>query len=75
MLDNRPELLWAMWGLGKLGAVAVPLNTAAKGELLAYLVDQSDSVLVCAEDAYGERVRTVAGLRPETVAISAAVLP
>ena len=61
MLDNRPELLWAMWGLGKLGAVAVPLNTAAKGELLAYLVDQSDSVLVCAEDAYGERVRTVAG--------------
>ena len=61
MLDNRPELLWAMWGLGKLGAVAVPLNTAAKGELLAYLIDQSDSVLVCAEDAYGERVRTVAG--------------
>jgi crotonobetaine/carnitine-CoA ligase len=61
MLDNRPELLWAMWGLGKLGAVAVPLNTAAKGELLAYLIDQSDSVLVCAEDAYGERVRTIAG--------------
>ncbi len=61
MLDNRPELLWAMWGLGKLGAVAVPLNTAAKGDLLAYLVDQSDSVLVCAEDAYAERVGGVAG--------------
>jgi carnitine-CoA ligase len=61
MLDNRPELLWAMWGLGKLGAVAVPLNTAAKGDLLEYLVDQSDSVLVCAEDAYAERVHDVAG--------------
>jgi carnitine-CoA ligase len=61
MLDNRPELLWAMWGLGKLGAVAVPLNTAAKGDLLEYLLDQSDSVLVCAEDAYVERVRGVAG--------------
>jgi crotonobetaine/carnitine-CoA ligase len=61
MLDNRPELLWAMWGLGKLGAVAVPLNTAAKGDLLEYLLDQSDSVLVCAEDAYAERVRDVAG--------------
>ena len=59
MLDNRPELLWAMWGLGKLGAVAVPLNTAAKGDLLEYLLDQSDSVLVCAEDAYVERVRGV----------------
>lgn len=61
MLDNRPELLWAMWGLGKLGAVAVPLNTAAKGDLLEYLLDQSDSVLVCAEDTYAERVRGVAG--------------
>jgi crotonobetaine/carnitine-CoA ligase len=61
LLDNRPELLWAMWGLGKLGAVAVPLNTAAKGDLLAYLVDQSDSVLVCTEDAYVERVHDVAG--------------
>ncbi len=45
LLDNRPELLWAIWGLGKLGAVAVPLNTAAKGDLLVYLLDQSDSVL------------------------------
>jgi carnitine-CoA ligase len=61
MLDNRPELVWAMWGLGKLGAVAVPLNTASKGDLLAYLLDQSDSVLVCAEDAYAERVHDVAG--------------
>lgn len=56
MLTNRPELLWAIWGLGKLGAVAVPLNTAAKGDLLVYLLDQSDSVLLCAEDAYRERV-------------------
>ena len=56
MLDNRPELLWAIWGLGKLGAVAVPLNTAAKGDLLVYLLDQSDSVLLCAEESYRERV-------------------
>lgn len=71
MLPNTPELLWAVWGLGLLGAVAVPLNTAARGDLLTYLLDQSDSVLLVADDAYRDRadaavaavpaVRTVLG--------------
>ncbi len=34
----------------------MPLNTAAKGDLLVYLLDQSDSVLLCAEESYRERV-------------------
>jgi crotonobetaine/carnitine-CoA ligase len=34
LLPNGPAFLWLLWGLGKIGAVAVPVNTAAKGELL-----------------------------------------
>ena len=49
MLGNCPEFLWVCWGLGKIGAVAVPLNTAAKGEQLAYYLRQSGSAWVCAE--------------------------
>jgi crotonobetaine/carnitine-CoA ligase len=60
MLPNQPELLWAIWGLGKIGAVAVPLNTAAKGELLAYLLTQSDAVTVCVSDGLRERVTSAA---------------
>ena len=64
MLPNQPELLWAIWGLGKIGAVAVPLNTAAKGELLTYLLDQSDSVLVCVSDQLRERAVAAAARAP-----------
>ncbi|HEY1968331.1 MAG TPA: AMP-binding protein, partial [Pseudonocardia sp.] len=64
MLPNQPEMLWAIWGLGKLGAVAVPLNTAAKGELLTYLLDQSDSVLCCTSDVLLERVTAAASAAP-----------
>ncbi|HEY2609191.1 MAG TPA: AMP-binding protein, partial [Reyranella sp.] len=38
MLPNCPEFIWTIWGLAKLGAVAVPLNTAARGELLRYFI-------------------------------------
>ena len=44
MLPNCPEFIWTIWGLAKLGAVAVPLNTAARGELLRYFITQSDSI-------------------------------
>ena len=64
MLGDRPELLWAIWGLGAMGAVAVPLNTAARGDLLVYLLDQSDSVLLVAEDAHRDRVDPAAARVP-----------
>ncbi|MFA7428674.1 MAG: AMP-binding protein [Rhodospirillaceae bacterium] len=41
LLGNCPEFLWAAGALGKLGAVAVPLNTAAKGALLQYFLGHS----------------------------------
>ena len=46
MLPNCSEFIWTIWGLAKLGAVSVPLNTAARGDLLRYFVTQSDSCMV-----------------------------
>lgn len=56
MLPNCPEFLWVIWGLGKLGAIAVPLNTAAKGEQLAYYLSQSDSSWLCVDEQWLDRV-------------------
>ena len=60
MLPNCPEFFWVCWGLGKIGAVAVPINTAAKGELLRYFIDQSDATSVVVDDEWLERMAGVA---------------
>ena len=40
-MDNSPDTLWTIFGLGVLGAVCVPLNTAARGDQLVYYLRQS----------------------------------
>ena len=64
LLSNCPEFLFAVWGLGKIGAVAVPLNTAAKGDLLRYFLAQSDARWIVVEADLATRVAEVLpGLR------------
>jgi crotonobetaine/carnitine-CoA ligase len=65
LLDNRPELLWLYFALGKIGGVSVPINTAAKGDQLTYFVNQSDSVAVVLETAYVERFAAVQAQCPK----------
>ena len=60
MLSNGPEILFAMWGLGKLGAVAVPLNTAARGTLLQYFLTQSRARAVVFGAEWAARIAEVA---------------
>lgn len=43
MLPNVPEFLYVWWGNAKLGGVTVPLNTALRGEGLAYILNHSDA--------------------------------
>lgn len=43
MLFNGPEFLYAWFGINRLGAVMVSLNTALKGEILKYELEDSDA--------------------------------
>ena len=60
MLPNCPEFLWVVWGLAKIGAVAVPLNTAARGDMLRYFIDQSDATTVIVDAEWADRLGAVA---------------
>ncbi len=61
MLPNCPEFLYAWFGLNRIGAVEVPINTALKGKGLTYQITQSDSVALVADAEYLDRLGDVAG--------------
>ena len=69
MLDNRPEVLWCYFGLGKFGGVSVPINTAAKGELLAYFLNQSDAAALIVEQKFVERFLDVQARCPRVATV------
>lgn len=71
LLNNRPEIVWTYMALAKIGAVSVPVNTAAKGDLLAYYLNQSQSVTVVVEDGLVERI---AAVLPQCGGITSAII-
>jgi carnitine-CoA ligase len=59
MLPNRPEYLYTWFGLAKIGAVMVPVNTAHKGQLLGYILNASDAEAVITDSTLIGRVLEV----------------
>ncbi|MBM4199671.1 MAG: ATP-dependent acyl-CoA ligase [Gammaproteobacteria bacterium] len=60
MMPNCPEFLYTWFGANRIGAVEVPINTALKGEGLAYQIVQSDSVVLVADAEFVDRLAEVA---------------
>src|SRR5215471_10771587 len=52
MLPNIPEFLYVWWGNAKLGGVTVPLNTALRGEGLAYIINHCDAETLVLSQRY-----------------------
>ncbi len=61
MLPNIPEFLYAWWGNAKLGGVTVPLNTALKGEGLAYIINHSDAETIILSHRYVSALEEIRG--------------
>jgi len=58
-MKNRPEFLFLWFGLSKLGAIEVPINTAHRGDLLTYMIDKADCRLAVVESPLLDRVSPV----------------
>ncbi len=59
VMKNRPEFLFVWFGLSKIGAIEVPVNTAHRGSLLTYMVDKADCKFMIAESIFLDRVAPV----------------
>jgi len=64
MLGNGPEFLYLWFGLAKIGAVMVPINTANRGDGLAYVLDHSEAKAIYFEARFREQVKSVSSRVP-----------
>jgi crotonobetaine/carnitine-CoA ligase len=64
MLPNCPEFVPVVFALARIGAVAVPVNTAHRGELLRHVLYSSDSTLLVIDASYVDRIPPVAERLP-----------
>lgn len=71
MCCNRPEFLEAFLGCAWLGAAAVPINTAAMGPQIDYLLANSGARLLVIEEAFLPRLDTAVLARGAQPALQA----
>jgi len=69
MLPNCPEFVPLIFALARLGAVAVPVNTAYRGELLRHVLDSADVSTLVIDAAYVDRLPPVAMQVPDLVRV------
>lgn len=75
MLPNCPEFVTITFALARLGAVAVPVNTAYRGELLRHVLDNSQANLLIADHSMLDVVAEVEALVPALAAIVVRTVP
>jgi crotonobetaine/carnitine-CoA ligase len=65
MLDNNIDAVTVVLAAVRIGAIAVPVNTAYRGEFLRHQVADAGAAVLIAEADYVERVLAVAAGLPE----------
>ncbi|MFQ5444735.1 MAG: AMP-binding protein, partial [Nitrospinales bacterium] len=61
MMGNCAEFLHVIFALAKIGAVAVPINIAYKGDILQHVLDNSDTTMLVVDASCLDQVAPVEG--------------
>ena len=56
IMTNSVEFLYAWFALSKIGAIEVPINHALKGNLLRYIIENSEASIVVVDAELADRV-------------------
>lgn len=59
MLGNSPEFLATWLGLARLGVIEVPINTAFRGDLLAYILNKAECQAIVISSEWVERIHKI----------------
>ncbi len=59
MLPNSPEFLASWLGLARLGVIEVPINTAYRGDLLAYILNKAECKATVISAEWIERLEKI----------------
>ncbi len=69
MLPNCPDYIFCWFGIIKTGSVFVGVNTSYRGEMLEYILSNSDTEILILDYEYYVKFREISGNLPEVKAI------
>ncbi|MDT7566839.1 MAG: carnitine-CoA ligase [Pseudonocardiales bacterium] len=69
MLPNCPEMVFVIFALARLGAVAVPVNTAYRGELLRHVLASANCSTLIIDSQYADRLPAAAPDLPDLLRV------
>ena len=59
MMKNSIEFIYSWFAMGKIGAIMVPMNPTLRGNLLQYIINNSDATIVFVDNDLLERVKLI----------------
>jgi len=65
MMKNSIEFIYSWFALAKLGAIMVPMNPTLRGNLLQYIINNSDATIAIVDNDLQDRIQFIEEIIPK----------